>query len=186
MFDYTLGMRTPPPDVDEARTLPAPVLIAASVQPVLSGTVVEDESNHEILDAIDHAHQQLIAAEIAELVGILRAADRWKIDQDAVGAGIERLIQPGHDGTPRIAEFLALEIGALLGISQPRHCAASGTPWTCAIATRNSGKPCSPEKSGSGKPPKSASNAPTSPVVRRTTWTQRWPPASGCCPGPGS
>jgi len=110
-------MRTPPPDVDEARTLPAPVLIAASVQPVLSGTV-EQESNHEILDAIDHAHQQLIAAEIAELVGILRAADRWKIDQDAVGAGIERLIQPGHDGTPRIAEFLALEIGALLGISQ--------------------------------------------------------------------
>ena len=94
------------------------MLIAASVQPVLSGTVVEDESNHEILDAIDHAHQQLIAAEIAELVGILRAADRWKIDQDAVGAGIERLIQPGHDGTPRIAEFLALEIGALLGISQ--------------------------------------------------------------------
>ena len=65
-------MRTPPPDVDEARTLAAPVLIAASVQPVLSGTVVEDESNHEILDAIDHAHQQLIAAEIAELVGILR------------------------------------------------------------------------------------------------------------------
>ena len=80
MFDYTLGMRTPPPDVDEARTLPAPVLIAASVQPVLSGTVVEDESNHEILDAIDHAHQQLIAAEIAELVG------KNKLSQNRVAA----------------------------------------------------------------------------------------------------
>ncbi len=103
----------------EARRPPAAALTAASAQPVLStALVIEHESNREILEAIDHAHQQLVAAEIAELVEIIRAADRWEIDHEAVGAGIERLIQPGHDGTPQVAEFLALELGALLGVSQ--------------------------------------------------------------------
>ncbi len=116
-------MRTPP-DLDEVFRLPAAALNTASVQPVLSGTLaIEHESNSDILDAIDHAHHQLIAAEIGELVGIIRAADRWKIDPDAVGAGIERMIQPGHDGTPQVAEFLALELGALLGIT-PRSALA--------------------------------------------------------------
>ncbi len=112
-------MRTATPGLTEARQIPRSALRAASTQPVLSGAdAIEHESNREILDAIDHAHQQLIAAEIAELIGIVRAADQWKVDQDAVGAGLERLIQPGHDGTPEVAEFLALELGALLGISQ--------------------------------------------------------------------
>ena len=97
-------MRTPPPDVDEARTLPAPVLIAASVQPVLSGTVVEDESNHEILDAIDHAHQQLIAAEIAA------TTSPGTLPSDAVDAPLDDCALPAAAG---VAEtVLATACGA--------------------------------------------------------------------------
>ena len=67
--------------------------------------------------ALDHAHQQLVACEVAELVAIAHAADLYRVDSEAVGEGLERLIRPGRDGTPLVVEFLAMEIGALLGIS---------------------------------------------------------------------
>lgn len=79
--------------------------------------LVPPASSTEAFKALDHAHQQLIAAEIAELIMITHAADLWRIDDDAVSEGIERLMQPGHDGTPKVGEFLALEVGALLGMS---------------------------------------------------------------------
>ena len=79
--------------------------------------LVDPKTSAEVFDALDHAHQQLIGAEIAELVAIIHAADLWKIDETAVGEGIEGLMRPGHDGTPEVGEFLALEVGPLLGIS---------------------------------------------------------------------
>ena len=67
--------------------------------------------------ALDHAHQQRLAAEVGELVAIVHAADLYQVDQEAVLDGMERLVQPGHDGTPLVGEFLATEIGPLLGVS---------------------------------------------------------------------
>ena len=80
-------------------------------------TLVEPATSKEALDALDHAHRQIIASEVAALVALTRAADLWQVDETAVGEGIERLMQPGHDGTPLVGEFLALEIGPLPGIS---------------------------------------------------------------------
>ncbi|MGI5950508.1 MAG: DUF222 domain-containing protein, partial [Brooklawnia sp.] len=76
----------------------------------------------EAFDALDHAHQQLQAAEVAELVAITHAADLYQVDINRVLDGMERLIPGGHHGTPLVGEFLSLEIGGLLGIS-PRSAA---------------------------------------------------------------
>lgn len=73
--------------------------------------------------ALDHAHHQVIAAEVAELIAILHAAEVWDVNSEAVDAAIERdthgekLTAYGHDGTPHLGEYLALEIGPLLGIT---------------------------------------------------------------------
>ncbi|MGB3955325.1 MAG: DUF222 domain-containing protein, partial [Brooklawnia sp.] len=69
------------------------------------------------LAALDHAHRQRLAGEVSELVAIVHAADLYEVDQEAVLDGMERLVQPGHDGTPLVGEFLATEIGPLLGVS---------------------------------------------------------------------
>ena len=79
--------------------------------------LVDPKTSSEAFDALNHAHRQLVAAEVAELVAITHAADLWQIDPTAVGEGIEALMRPGHDGTPEVGEFLGLEIGGLLGIS---------------------------------------------------------------------
>ncbi|WP_341730222.1 DUF222 domain-containing protein [Brooklawnia sp.] len=70
----------------------------------------------EAAAALDFAHRQVMAFEVAELIAILHMADLWEVDSEAVLEGMERLITPGHDGTPRVGEFLALELGPLLGI----------------------------------------------------------------------
>lgn len=79
--------------------------------------LARQETSRQAFDALIHAHDQLLAAEVAELVTITHTADLWQVDTAAVDAGIEQLIQPGHDGTPQVGEFLALELGPVLGIS---------------------------------------------------------------------
>lgn len=65
----------------------------------------------------------MVAAECAELIGILHAAQLWDVSRDEVEASIERIVDTeqlrayGHDGTPQLGEFLALEIGPLLQIT---------------------------------------------------------------------
>lgn len=71
----------------------------------------------EAFAALDHANQTARAAEIAVLLAIVHAADLHGVDQDAVLAGVERMVEPGHDGTPAVGEFLALEVGGILAIS---------------------------------------------------------------------
>lgn len=67
--------------------------------------------------ALDHAHRHLVAAETAEVIAIAHLTDVYRVDQDTVNVAMEDLITPGADGTPGIGEFLALEVGALLGVS---------------------------------------------------------------------
>ncbi len=62
-------------------------------------------------------HQHLVAAEAAEVLAIASAADLYQVTEEAVFEGMEREIRVGHDGTPLVGEFLAAEIGAILGIS---------------------------------------------------------------------
>lgn len=67
-------------------------------------TLVEpgrDQGAQATPDALDwNAHRfMIIASEVAALVAITRAADLWQVDETVVGEGIERLMQPGHDGT---------------------------------------------------------------------------------------
>lgn len=79
--------------------------------------LVRPATSGEALAALDEAQHQTVAAEVAQVVAICHLADLWKIDQTVVAEGMERLIQAGHDGTPKVGEFVALEVGALLGLS---------------------------------------------------------------------
>ena len=84
---------------------------------------VSPQARKEAFAALDHAHHQVVAAECAELISILHAAQLWDVDPDDINATIERAAGTeqvrayGHDGTPHLGEFLALEIGPLLGIT---------------------------------------------------------------------
>ena len=86
-------------------------MVNSTPTPLVPVTVAEGYA------ALDHAHQHLVAAETAEIIAIAHLTDVYRVDQDAVTVGMEDLIQPGADGTPGIGEFLALGVGALLGIS---------------------------------------------------------------------
>lgn len=85
--------------------------------PTPTGQAPAPAGSAAALDCLDHAHQELVAAEVAELIAIAQVAELWQVDQTAVIDGMERLLQLGHDGTPLVGEFCALEIGPLLGIS---------------------------------------------------------------------
>ncbi|SDL35864.1 DUF222 domain-containing protein [Tessaracoccus oleiagri] len=67
--------------------------------------------------AVAHAHEHRRAAEVAEKIALLRAAELYKVDQNAIWAVTEQEIQAGSDGTPLVGEFLAHELAGLLGVS---------------------------------------------------------------------
>ncbi|WP_341729222.1 DUF222 domain-containing protein [Brooklawnia sp.] len=79
--------------------------------------LVKPPTSGDALAALDDAQREIVAGEVAQLVAITHIADLWKIDETVIADGMERLIRPGHDGTPKVGEFVALEVGALLGIS---------------------------------------------------------------------
>lgn len=96
------------------------VTVHVDVEPICgAGALVRPAGEAEAVAALDYAHQQKRAFEVAELIAILHTADLWKIDSEAVFEGMERLIEPGHDGTPKVGDFLALEIGPLLEMTAP-------------------------------------------------------------------
>ncbi|WIY81980.1 DUF222 domain-containing protein [Propionimicrobium sp. PCR01-08-3] len=96
------------------------VTVHVDVEPICgAGALVRPAGEAEAVAALDYAHQQKRAFEVAELIAILHTADLWKIDSGAVFEGMERLIEPGHDGTPKVGDFLALEIGPLLEMTAP-------------------------------------------------------------------
>ncbi|WP_232548182.1 DUF222 domain-containing protein [Propioniciclava soli] len=81
------------------------------------------------LDRLAAAAAAQRAAEVDQLRALLWLADHWEIDEPAaLGArarveGIERALPAGADGTAVVGEFLALEVGPLLGI-RPADAAA--------------------------------------------------------------
>ena len=70
--------------------------------------------------ALDHATQQIIAGEVGQVVAIAAMCDLHRVDETVLFEGAEEWITGGASGTPRIGEFLAGEIAALLGISVGR------------------------------------------------------------------
>ena len=71
----------------------------------------------EAFAALDEANRHARAAEVAAVVAVAKAAELYEVDQAAVFEGMERVIFPGHAGTPGVGEFLAAEIAGILGIS---------------------------------------------------------------------
>ena len=67
--------------------------------------------------ALDHATQQIIAGEVGQVLAIAAMCDLHRIDETVLFEGAEEWITGGASGTPRIGEFLAGEVAALLGIS---------------------------------------------------------------------
>ena len=67
--------------------------------------------------ALDHATQQIVAGEVGQVVAIAAMCDLHRVDETVLFEGAEEWITGGASGTPRIGEFLAGEVAALLGIS---------------------------------------------------------------------
>ncbi|MGH3509866.1 MAG: hypothetical protein ACRDPI_06510 [Nocardioidaceae bacterium] len=71
------------------------------------------ETGQECADALASTRAELIRAEAAELQLVAHFADQHSADSVT---GRERARQLGADGTPEVAEFLAAELGCILGI----------------------------------------------------------------------
>lgn len=100
--------------------MPVIASVARVADPLLE---VSSQARQQAFAALDHAHHQVMAAECAELIAILYAAQLWHVNLDEIDAALDRsscgenLRSYGHDGTPQLGEYLALEIGPLLGIT---------------------------------------------------------------------
>lgn len=108
-------------------------------------------STREALDALSEALGVERAAQVSKIVAIAAAADSYGVGAAEVDAvieamGEERTIQPGPDGCPLVGEFLALEVGPILGISATSAIGVIGevlsvrarfpTLWTLFLETR--------------------------------------------------
>lgn len=71
----------------------------------------------EAVDAIDHTRQHRRAAEVAEKIALLHAAQLYEITNDTITEWVEQLLPSQVDGVPPVGEFLAYELGPILGIS---------------------------------------------------------------------
>ena len=78
---------------------------------------IELASVSDALAALDHATGMVCAGEIAQIMAIAALCDLHKIDENKLVEGCERWVPGGADGTPNIGEFIAAEIGAMLGVS---------------------------------------------------------------------
>lgn len=75
-------------------------------------------SARELFARLDAAQQRLLAAEVDKLETIAALCRlHHAVDEDAFGEAAERLTYHGASGTPPVAEYLSLEVSALLGIS---------------------------------------------------------------------
>ena len=120
------------------------------------GTMVQ-RSVTDALCALADAVESQRAAELAQVLAIATVCELYRVDEDAVMAGSERLLQFGGAGTPLLGEFVLSEIGPILGISLEsarqrvaevldlrfRHprlwtavCAGKVRPWQAVKVTR--------------------------------------------------
>ena len=71
----------------------------------------------DALCALADAVESQRAAEVAQVLAIATVCELYRVDEDAVMAGSERLLQFGGAGTPLLGEFVVGEIGPILGVS---------------------------------------------------------------------
>jgi len=85
-----------------------------------------------LFDTLAAARKARIAAEALELDTIHRLCLAFHaVDEDAFGEAAEKLIYHGADGTPAVAEYLSLEVSALLGISPGSGATLIGQVLNC-------------------------------------------------------
>ncbi|MDO5084027.1 MAG: DUF222 domain-containing protein [Arachnia propionica] len=71
----------------------------------------------EAFDALADTEAHLRAAEVAQVLAIARAVEVYRVDQAAVFEAFEECASPHADGSSGVGEVLALEVGAILGVS---------------------------------------------------------------------
>jgi hypothetical protein len=85
-----------------------------------------------LFDTLAAARKARIAAEALELDTIHRLCVAYHaVDEDALGEAAEKLIYHGADGTPAVAEYLSLEVSALLGIAPGSGATLIGQVLNC-------------------------------------------------------
>ncbi len=94
--------------------------------------VVVPGNARELFAKLDHSEQAMIAAEVSKLETIHDLCLAFRaVDEDAFGEAAEKLVFHGADGTPGVAEYLSLEVSALLGISPGAGAGLIGQVLNC-------------------------------------------------------
>jgi hypothetical protein len=94
--------------------------------------VVVPPSARELFAKLDASERAMIAAEVAKLETIHELCRAYRaVDEDAFGEAAERLVFHGAHGTPGVAEYLSLEVSALLGISPGAGACLVGQVLNC-------------------------------------------------------
>jgi hypothetical protein len=85
-----------------------------------------------LLARLDRANQDQVAAEVRKLETIHELCLAYHaVDEDAFGEAAEKLVHYGADGTPGVAEYLSLEVAALLGMSPASGAGLIGQVLNC-------------------------------------------------------
>ena len=86
----------------------------------------------ELFARLDASERALVAAEVAKLETIHALCVAFRtVDEDAFGEAAERLVFHGAHGTPGVAEYLSLEVSALLRISPGAGAGLVGQVLNC-------------------------------------------------------
>ena len=84
---------------------------------MIATPAIELASVSDALAALDHATQTMRASEVGQVLAIAALCDLHRVDETKLVAGCERWVRGGADGTPQIGEFIAAELGGILGVS---------------------------------------------------------------------
>ena len=94
--------------------------------------VVVPANSHELFAKLDHSERAMITDEIEKLETIHELCLAYRaVDEDAFGEAAEKLTFHGADGTPGVAEYLSLEVSALLAISPGAGAGLIGQVLNC-------------------------------------------------------
>jgi hypothetical protein len=94
--------------------------------------VVVPANAHELFAKLDRSERAMIADEIEKLETIHELCLAFRaVDEDAFGEAAERLVFHGAHGTPGVAEYLSLEVSALLAISPGAGAGLIGQVLNC-------------------------------------------------------
>src|ERR1035437_7108472 len=94
--------------------------------------VVVPGNARELFAKLDRSERAMIADEIEKLETIHELCLAFRaVDEDAFGEAAERLVFHGAHGTPGVAEYLSLEVSALLAISPGAGACLIGQVLNC-------------------------------------------------------